>query len=153
VRLSRNPNDVLPLRLDQIIFCIVFLVLNISRRGGQHFSFRHDDHALNHVLELANVPGPVPLAKNSHHVIRDLVDVLPHFRRMFMNEVVHQQWNILFPVSQWRQFYREYIQSVKQVLSKLLIEYILAQIAVGSRDNPHIDSQSPNSPSRSNSRS
>ena len=53
--------------------------------------------------------------------------------------MIGQQWDVLAPLCQGRQFEGDDIEAVIQVFAKLVFITCLIEILVGGRDNPHVN--------------
>src|SRR5262245_61216792 len=101
-------------------------------------TLRQDDRSFDHVLQLANVAGPV--------VALERVNVLrcqrwcrhPMFLRHPRNGVGGQLWDVVFSGAERRQLEREDIQQIVQVLAKSAGADFVAEILIGRRNHPDV---------------
>src|ERR1022692_500045 len=100
-------------------------------RRSQHPAFAQDDHAFDHVLELADIAGPVPVLQHSHSLVRDGLNVFAHACGMLAQKMMNQDWNVGSPLAQRRQADRKNIETVEQIFAKLSVRNVLMQIAIG----------------------
>ena len=80
---TQNAKDMLPLHVGEVVLRGVSGLAKFSRWGGKNRTFAHDHHPLDHILEFADVPRPVPAAQNAHGVFRDTIDGPAHAGRVF----------------------------------------------------------------------
>jgi alpha-D-ribose 1-methylphosphonate 5-triphosphate synthase subunit PhnL len=62
-----------------------------------------------------------------------------YFSRHAREKVLRQQRNVLAPLAQRRQLRRDHVEAVVQVLAELAAGDRLLQVAVGGRDDAHVD--------------
>ena len=97
-------------------------------------------HTLDHIFKLTNIARPVVLRQFLHRSLGNFIQFLLEIFVEMFDKMPHQQFNILLPPAQRRQRNRNYIQTVKQVLTKTPIFHHLFQIFVRGRDDPNINS-------------
>src|SRR5207247_9650376 len=94
--------------------------------------------ALNDVLQLPNIAGPLPLRKNFHRLRRNTLDLLIHTARIFLNEVTDQQRDIFRPIPQGRRENGKNIEAIIEIAAKLVCGDHVGKIAVGRGDQPDV---------------
>ena len=101
--------------------------------------FTQIHHALDQILQLAHVAGPVPRLQTAHclggELRRDALQ--PGAERL--NEGIHQAGNILLTLAQRRDLQRNHIQAIVEVAAERAFFHRIQQIAVGSGDDAHVD--------------
>src|SRR5579863_865765 len=90
--------------------------------------------ALDHVLEFADVAGPVVSEKASHCILGNRSDVAVR-RAEFFEEMIHQERNIALAFAQRRQFDLHDVQSEEKVLAKPSFADRRFQVAIRGRDD------------------
>src|ERR1700722_15819650 len=94
--------------------------------------------ALDEILKLANVPGPMPLSQLLDSRGGNRFDLLLHPLRIFLREIPHQQRNIFRAFAQWRDPNGKNIQAVIEVAAKLALGNHLFQVAICRSNKPDI---------------
>ena len=110
-------------------------------RHGQGLPRTHDDHALNAVLQLAHVPGPVVGGQQFQGLRVDTLDrlLLPFAEPT--DAVVDQQREILFPFPQRRQGKGHHAQPIVEVFPEASTLDLGFEVAVRRRDDPGVGLQ------------
>ena len=87
--------------------------------GFHHFRSRlaHDDGALQHVAQFANVPWPVVLLEHLHDFFANGSDFALMLAAHVGKQVLYELWQILFVLAQWRKINVENVEAVKQVIA------------------------------------
>src|SRR5689334_3343715 len=105
VRLFENPRDVRALDSFQGVDCVV----RGSRRGldpkrgkCQTATVRQNHGALDHILQLADVPWPRMVTKRLTRLARDHIDVSIHARGKLADEVIDERVDVLWPLTEGR---------------------------------------------------
>src|SRR5207245_3627017 len=96
-----------------------------------------DEGAVDQVLQLAHVAGPIVAAQPVQRGARELLAgiVLLVEQR---EEVLGEQVYVLPPVAQRGQRDREHVEPVEQVLTELALGDRFLRLAVGGRDHAHV---------------
>ena len=82
------------------------------------FSIAQDDRSLNHVLQLANVAGPVVPLKEFQRFLPDMPDSFSRFLCVALDQVLDEQRNVIHPIPRRRDLYGKDIQAIVQILAK-----------------------------------
>ena len=98
-----------------------------------------DQRALDHVLQLADVPRPGVGAERGHRRGVDPAHRLAGAGRVLLQEVLGQMRDVARPIAQRREQDREDVQAVIEILSKRAVGDLLLEIAVGGRDDADVD--------------
>ena len=105
---------------------------------GQCVRRAHHDRAFNAILQLANVARPRVLQEAVQNLPGDLRYVLVILTVVLFQEVIDQQWDVLPPVSQWRQVYGHDVEAIVQILAESAVANLFFQILIGGRHDPHV---------------
>src|SRR6516162_11949347 len=108
----------------------------IDRKG---LAIAEDHRSLNHVLQLANVTGPIVRLKHFQSSLVYILDLLSDLARVALREVFHQHGDVLFAISQWWHIDGKNVQSVKQVAAEGSRVDGFFQVAIGVGDNTHVN--------------
>ena len=79
----------------------------------------HDHGAIDRVLELADVAGPVELRQMRHRLAADAGDVAVFLGAEPREEMPQQMRDVLAPHPQRRDRQRQHVQAIEQVLAEL----------------------------------
>ena len=99
---------------------------------------RHRD-ALDDVLELADVAGPVVLGQQAHRLRRNLARRVAGTTCEMRQKMRRQRGNVLAPLAQRRHRQVNDVEAIEQVLAKRALGDHVAQVAVGRRDDADVD--------------
>ena len=110
------------------------------------------DGALDGVLELANVAGPVIGHQPAHALLRHRDARQAIGRRLrrvgsgrialgfeLRQKMLDEQRDVFFPLAQRRQLHRDHVQPVEEILTELPFGDQLREVAVGRCDHPNVD--------------
>ena len=101
---------------------------------------RQDDGALQDVLELADVAGPVVAPRASASRRQGCVSIrLLSARDRPPHQVLDEQRDVLAAIAQRRERDREHVEPIVQVAAEAALAHFLGQIAVGRGDDAHVD--------------
>src|SRR6516225_7586215 len=106
----------------------------------KRFAITQDHRSLNHVLQLANVSWPMVRLKHFQSSLVDIFDLLSDLARVALREVFHQHGDVLFAISQRWHIDGKHVQAVEQVASEGSCVDSCLQVAIGSGDNAHVNS-------------
>src|SRR5438093_11659305 len=104
-----------------------------------HLAVASEYAALEDVLQLAHVAGPVVAHQHVDGRRRDATDLPPVLARVLGEKVVRKQHDVRFAVAQRRDEDGEDVQSVVEVLAELPLGHAGFEVAVGSDYQPDID--------------
>src|SRR5262245_25293346 len=104
-----------------------------ARPGREH------DGPLDHVFQLANVPWPIVLSEQVERIGRELEIRFSVLVTVLVQEMLHQQRNVVLSISKRWQLNRDDVQPVEQILAKLSFFHHLPQVDGGCGDDPRID--------------
>src|SRR6185437_15509260 len=93
------------------------------------------------ILEFPHIPRPVMGEQGFHGVVAQAPLVTRVSRQPFQ-EVSGQQWNVLAPFPQGRDFQAQHIKPEVQVPAKSPLGHGLFQVAIGGRQNSYVDGDS-----------
>src|ERR1700761_5222493 len=79
------------------------------------FRFAHDHRTLDDVLQLAHISWPWIRLQVIERSRVYALKCLAGFLCVAFDEILDQLWNILAPLSQWRHFHRENVQTIKEI--------------------------------------
>src|SRR5579863_5166996 len=96
----------------------------------------HNERTLDHVLQFPDISGPGIIAQNGHGVCLDFRQRKPEFAGVHLEEVFHQQGNILGTISQWRRIDAHHIEAIVQILPKQPLRHPLLEVLMGCKDHP-----------------
>src|SRR5208282_1268673 len=104
--------------------------------------------SLNKIFQLSHIARPMPVDQGVHGLARDRLYAAIHRAGKFSDKVPDQQGDVVAPFPQGRQSNRKYVQAVKKVAAKLLLDYAPGQVTVGSCDQAqiHFDRPRPSQP-------
>src|SRR6516164_2281554 len=105
----------------------------------KRFAIAQDHRSLNHVLQLANVTGPMVRLKHFQSSLVDILDLLSDLACVALRKVFHQHGDVLFATSQRWHIDGKHIKPVKQVASEGSCVDSCLQVAVGGGDNTHVN--------------
>src|SRR5258708_9338538 len=98
--------------------------------------FAHNHRALDDVMQLADITGPGIRHKKVQRLLVYPADALSCFSCETIDEVLDQQGNVFFSFSQRRNFNRENVETVKQVVAKCTFSDRSLQVTIGGGDHP-----------------
>src|ERR1017187_6862306 len=113
------------------------LQLNIG--GVEPLARAHDQAAFDHVLQLADIAGPVIRHQLGDPGIGDVAHAVARIRPQLGDEVLRQKRNILFALAQRRNVHGHHVEAVIEVLAKGALLKRGAQILVGGGHHAHVD--------------
>src|SRR5689334_6145938 len=96
-------------------------------------------NALHKIPQLANVPGPGIIAQKGVSFRCQLFRLACISVSKLTKEVLRQQRNVLDPLPERRHVERDYVQTIKQVLTEVSPRYFFFQILVCRRDDADVD--------------
>src|SRR5262249_4441819 len=106
---------------------------------GESLSVAQDHSSFDHVLKFANVARPLVFSEHLQSSLLNILYLFPGLAGVALGEVLHEQGDVLFPLPQWRAIDRKHIESIKEILTKRASVDHSRQVAVRSRDDPHVD--------------
>src|SRR5262245_21563498 len=104
----------------------------------QHGAGREDNGALDDVLELAHVAGPLILRQQLHRVPRDAVDLPAELLAEAADEVRHEQWDVLGPFPQRRHGQRNHVQAEEKIGAEPPQTNFFVEVAVRGGDDADV---------------
>jgi len=96
------------------------------------------DAALDDVLELAHVPGPVVGLQRGQGPPRDAADVLLELPRILPQKVIDQDRDVVLAGAKRRNRERHHVEPIEEILAKCPGAHGGPQIHVRRGDDPHI---------------
>src|SRR5690349_20265666 len=106
--------------------------------NAEHVAGAEHDRALEHVLELADVAGPVVSLEDRESLRRDPPNVLAEILAELLQEMRDEQRNVLASLAQRRQVDREHVQTIEEVLSHHPVSHRGLEVAIRRRDEAHV---------------
>src|SRR5581483_2030452 len=97
-----------------------------------------DDRALDDVLHLADVARPGVFNQGVHDRNRDRLDPPAHPTRKPLDEMAGQHRDVFAALAQWRQYHREYVQAIIEVVTEAAVADHLRQVVVSGRHHAHV---------------
>src|SRR5438093_570007 len=100
---------------------------------------REHEQALDQVLELAHVPGPVVAHEDVDRL--GLEGLLPdaHVVRLLLPEAADQEQEVVAPLAQRGQVHGHHVETVVEVGAERALLQAARRVAVGGRDDAHVD--------------
>src|SRR5262249_10035311 len=95
--------------------------------------------ALDDVLKLPNVPGPVIIHQASHSLVADRLHWAAHFRSQLLHEEFCEEGNVLFSLAQRRGVDRHDVQAIVEILTERALFERFPQIDVRGSNYPHVN--------------
>ena len=95
--------------------------------------------ALNHVLELADVPRPVVLLQSARDRVRNRLDRLRHGPGEPIGQMLREQGDVFAALPQRRKRDRKHVEPVVEIVPESVLTDLVGEVAIGSRDDPHVD--------------
>lgn len=90
------------------------------------------------ILQLSYIPRPVISEQSFHGVVAQSPLVAPRSGEPF-EEIAGKQRNVLSPVAQRRNLQAQHIEPEIKIAAKSALRHGLLEIAIGRRQNPHVD--------------
>ena len=110
----------------------------VRRSTTQDGSGRHDDAALDDILQLPDISRPVVLFQREHQFLRDLIDCFALLFGKPTDEMFRQQPDISSPFAERRNRDRKHAQAVIEVGAEFLLFHHTAQVLICRGDDPHV---------------
>ena len=108
-------------------------------RQAKQIGLAHDDGAIDRVLELADVAGPVELREMGHGLSADAGDGAVFLGGKARQEMPQQMRDVFAPQPQRRNRQRQHVQPVEQVLAERTALHEVEQFAVGRGNDADVD--------------
>src|SRR5258706_10214070 len=99
----------------------------------------HDNGAINSVLKLADITGPLELRQVSHRLAADAGDGAIFFGAESCEKMSQQMRDVLAAHPQRRNRQRQHMQAIEQIFAEMSAFDALQQLAVGCGDDAHVD--------------
>ena len=99
----------------------------------------HDNGAINRVLELADITGPLELRQVSHRLAANAGDVAIFFGAESREKMSQQMRDVLAAHPQRRNRQRQHMQAIEQIFAEMSAFDALQQLAVGRGNDAHVD--------------
>ncbi len=126
-----NPRDSCPAdmwaKVDAEALKNQYNLLGVFKNGPRYWMY---DWIVDHVLHLAHVPGPVIRGQDLHRPARDAVHPLAQRRPFLLDQVRHQQGDVLAALAERWHVNRKYAEPVVQVLAESAPLHLALQVAV-----------------------
>src|ERR1700678_3401301 len=98
-----------------------------------------DHRPLHIILKLADVSGPVMLAKEPHCLRKNSAHLTSILLGVAMKERDHQELDVVATLTQWWQVDRYHVEPIVEVFAKPVTFDFFQEVAIGRRDDPGID--------------
>ena len=103
--------------------------------------FRNDERAFNHVLQFTDVTRPGILLQRFESLLLNTLDLFSRSLRVTIDKVIHEQWNVLFPFTQRRQFDGKNVEPVVKITAKGAVRDGRLQITIRRCNHADISAQ------------
>ena len=103
-----------------------------DRAFGEHHG------ALQEVVELAHVAGPVVGEEQMRNIGRERRNALPRASPL-LQEMGGQRQDVVATFAQRRERQRKYVEAVVEIFAEAARGHLIAQQAVGGRDHAHVE--------------
>src|SRR6266850_6388513 len=100
---------------------------------------RDDHRPFDHVLQLANVPGPRVGLEAIERPLADPTKGPAGLPRVAPDEVLHQDRNVFPPLSQRGHLEWEHVESIEEILAEYSLGHRGRQVTIGRRDDAYVD--------------
>src|SRR5712691_10937967 len=135
-----------PLRRDVVALVLVVTGIVLTERqlaARDDLTAGQDDGALDDVLELAHISRPVVFGETLERLFADRRRLGCRAVAVLREEVLHERWDVLLAVSQWRHVDVDDVEPVEEVVAELVLLDLLLQILVRRADHAdvHLDRQ------------
>src|SRR5947208_3606964 len=110
---------------------------------GEHLSIREDDRALDDVLKLADIPGPVIGSKQLERRSIDAPDLLAGLLGKALDQILDEQGDVVGSVAERGDFDGKDIQPVVKVLAELSLRDGALQVAIACGQDAHVHGKRP----------
>src|SRR5215471_51277 len=107
--------------------------------GGDELLVAADDRSLDDVAKLAHVAGPRVVAQAHHRGLIHPLDLPAVLVVELGDEGLDEDRDVLSPLAQRWQRNGQHVDPVVEILAERLVPHRLRGIAVGRRDDPHVD--------------
>src|SRR5271166_1128002 len=107
-------------------------------RDAQLGTRAQNHRPLDHVLQFANVSRPAVVDQSIHALLGDAFDVPVHAPGEVLNEMLHQQRDVLPPFAQCGNLDGKNIQPVEKIGTELLLLHQSPQISIGGGDQTRV---------------
>src|SRR6266852_5952097 len=98
----------------------------------------HDDHAFNHVAQLAHVARPGVAHQGFNGVVGNIFGTAAVGGGNLAQKMPGQQGNVFLPLAQWRNVEGNDVQAVEKVFAKVATRDFFFQVLVGGGDHAGI---------------
>ena len=99
----------------------------------------HDNGAINRVLQLADIAGPLELRQVSHGLAANAGDEAIFFGAEPRQEVPQQMRDVFTPHPQRRDCQRQDVKAIEQILPEMPALHAIEQFAIGRGDDADVD--------------
>ncbi len=106
---------------------------------GEHGAFRADDRPLDHVLQLADVAGPVVALELVHHSFGDLSDDSSETFAQAGHECGREQRDVFLALAKGGEGDGKHVDAVPEILPEASRPDLVLEVAVGRGDEAHVD--------------
>src|SRR5271165_3358234 len=141
-RLPERCQNVRPLGLFQRLWLPTVGAQSRSRQfsdwNPQLWTGAQNHRPLDHVLQLADVPRPTVVDESIHGLLGNAFDVPVHALGEALDEMLHQQRNVLPPLAQWGNPDWEDIQPVEKIGAEFLLLHQGTEISIGGGDQTRV---------------
>src|SRR6266852_4143710 len=138
--MKARPND------ERFVVLTVRLGHGRRLRGGlrkigkaELVALAHDNGAINRVLKLADIAGPLKLRQVSHGLAADAGDGAIFLGAESREKMSQQMRDVLAAHPQRRNRQRQHMQAIEKILAEMAAFDALQQLAVGRGDDADVD--------------
>ena len=107
--------------------------------GFDQFAVVQDNDLAHDVLHFADIARPVEGENDVFGGIRKPGEALAFLAGISVQEMAGDFQHVVAAVAQRRQFYRDHMEPVIQILAKIAFLHLSKRIAVGGADKAHVD--------------
>ena len=98
----------------------------------------HDGEPARGIFQLAHIAAPLQRFQFGHRIRQQGLGFHSQLRRCTLEEVVHQQGDVLATFAQCRQVHTDHIETMEQVLTETPFAHQLLEILMRGRDDTYI---------------
>src|SRR5438552_2009179 len=99
-----------------------------------------DHRPLDDILHLADIAGPRVLLEKRHGLRRDAANAFPQCGADLLDEMRHENRNVLTPFAQGWELNRDDVQTIEEILSKDSVRDRARELAIRGGDQSDVDS-------------
>ena len=105
---------------------------------GERGRFELDHEALDFVLKLAHVPGPIVCDHELHRLLREAANGLADLRGVPAEKVSGQEGDVLAPLAERWQSYRKDLEAIVEILPEPPLRYLFLEVSIGGSNDANV---------------